>query len=77
MLSSADEDDHVDDERDISKTQQGDGFDLFEEEGDGSHSSASGSHQHNGDSGDTHCGPGQDLLLDEQFIGHSLQRVPC
>lgn len=72
VLSGADEDDHMDDERDVSRTQQGDGFDLFEEEGEGSHSGANGSHRQNSDSGDSHCGPGQNLLLDELFIGYFL-----
>lgn len=76
MLSGADEDDHMDDERDVNRTQQGDGFDLFEEEGNGSHSGTNGSHRQNGDSGDTHCGLGQNLLLDELFIGYILQRCP-
>lgn len=76
VLSGADEDDHMDDERDVNRTQQGDGFDLFEEEGNGSHSGTNGSHRQNGDSGDTHCGLGQNLLLDELFIGHILQRWP-
>lgn len=67
MLSGADEDDHMDDEWDVGRTQQGDGFDLFEEEGEGSHGRANGSHRQNGDSGDAHCGPGQNLLLDELF----------
>lgn len=72
MLSGVDEDDHVDDEWDVSRTQQGDRFDLFEEEGDGSHSSSNGSHRQNGESGDAHCGPGQNLQLDDLFVGYIL-----
>lgn len=62
----------MDDERDVSRTQQGDGFDMFEEEGDGSHRGASGSHRQNSDSGDAHCGPGQNLQLSELIIGYIL-----
>lgn len=72
MLSGVDEEEHVDDEWDVSRTQQGDGFDLFEQEGDGPHSGANGSHRQNGESGDAHCGPGQNLQLDELLIGYVL-----
>lgn len=57
----------MDDDRDVTRTQQGDDIDLFEED-NGSHSGANGSRRQTGDSGDASCGPGQsNRLLDLKF----------
>lgn len=54
-----DEDDHVDDDWDVTRTQQGDDIDLFED-GEESHgSSTNGTHRQKGDNTDTSCGPGK------------------
>lgn len=56
----------MDDDRDVTRTQQGDDIDLFEED-NGSHSGANGSHRQSGDSGDASCGPGQSNGLKLKF----------
>ena len=53
-----DEDEHVDDDLDVTRTQQGDDIDLFED-GEESHSSTSQNHRHKGDNTDAACGPGK------------------
>lgn len=58
-----DEDDHMDDDLDVTRTQQGDDIDLFDE-GNESHSSTDGSHRQKGDSSDASCGPGNQGSLD-------------
>lgn len=58
-----DEDDHMEDDWDVTRTQQGDDINLFDDD-DESHSSANGSHRQKGDNSDTTSGPGKvdDLL---------------
>ncbi|CAN9511502.1 unnamed protein product [Ophioblennius macclurei] len=61
-LSSADEDDHADDDWETTRTQQEDEFDLFdvdEELG----SSSNGTQKQKGDASDNSCGPGAKSLL--------------
>ncbi|GAA6218256.1 serine-protein kinase ATM [Lates japonicus] len=63
-----DEDDHVDDDWDVTRTQQGDDIDLFED-GEESHSSSTnGTHRQKGDNTDTSCGPGAKSLLAEDHL---------
>lgn len=57
MPGSMDEEHPFEDEEGSGATEQ---LDLFEAEGDGSHSR------------DTHCGPGQNLQLNELFTGYVL-----
>lgn len=52
-----DEDDHMEEDWDVTRTQQGDDIDLFDD-GDESHSGANGSHRQMGDNSDTTSGPG-------------------
>lgn len=53
-----DEDDHMDDDGDVTRTQQGDDLDLFDE-GKELHGSTNGSHRQKGDNSDASCGPGK------------------
>lgn len=53
-----DDHDHMDDDCDMTRTQQGDDIDLFDE-GKESHSSANGSHRQKRDNSDTTSGPGK------------------
>lgn len=53
-----DEDDHMDDDWDVTRTQQGDDIDLFDD-GEESHSNTNGNHRQKGDNSDTSCGPGK------------------
>ncbi|XP_019950752.2 serine-protein kinase ATM [Paralichthys olivaceus] len=62
-----DEDDHMDDDLEMTRTQQGDNIDLFED-GEESHSSTDGTHRQKGDSTDASCGPGAKSLLAEDHL---------
>ncbi|XP_031716383.1 serine-protein kinase ATM isoform X1 [Anarrhichthys ocellatus] len=62
-----DEDDHMDDDLDVTRTQQGDDIDLFDE-GDESHSSTDGSHRQKGDNSEASCGPGAKSLLADDHL---------
>ncbi|KAG7478644.1 serine-protein kinase ATM [Solea senegalensis] len=64
---SLDEEDHRDDDFDMTRTQQGDDIDLFED-GEESHSSNDGTHRHKGDNTDASCGPGAKCLLAEDYL---------
>lgn len=57
-----DEDDHMDDDWDVTRTQQGDDIDLFED-GEESHSSTNGNQRQTGENNDAACGPGKDEFL--------------
>lgn len=58
-VSVVDEDNHMDDDWDMSRTHQGDDIDLFDD-GEESHSSANGTQRQKGDNGDAPCAPGKD-----------------
>ncbi|KAE8295481.1 Serine-protein kinase ATM [Larimichthys crocea] len=65
---AVDEDDHMDDDWDVTRNQQGDDIDLFDD-GEGSHSSTNGSHRQKGDNSDSSCGPGaKSLLADDHLV---------
>ncbi|XP_054470748.1 LOW QUALITY PROTEIN: serine-protein kinase ATM [Anoplopoma fimbria] len=67
-VSVADEDDHMEDDCDVTRTQQGDVIDLFDE-GEESHSSSNGgSHRQKGDNSEASCGPGAKSLLAEDHL---------
>ncbi|KAF1393857.1 hypothetical protein PFLUV_G00020400 [Perca fluviatilis] len=66
-VSVVDEDDHMDDDWDVTRTQQGDDIDLFDE-GEESHSSTNGTHRQKGDNSDTSCGPGARSLLADDYL---------
>ncbi|KAK2847025.1 hypothetical protein Q5P01_010024 [Channa striata] len=66
-IHSVDEDDHMDDDCDTTRTQQRDDIDLFED-GEESHSSTSGTQRPIGDSSETFCGPGAKSLLAEDHL---------
>ncbi|XP_042342685.1 serine-protein kinase ATM [Plectropomus leopardus] len=67
-----DEDDHMDDDCDVTRTQQGDGIDLFEE-GEESHSGSNGTNRQKGDTSDASCGPGaKSLLAGDHLAQHDL-----
>ncbi|XP_070761541.1 serine-protein kinase ATM isoform X3 [Enoplosus armatus] len=68
-VSVVDEDDHMDDDWDMSRTQQGDDIDLFDE-GEESSSSTSRSHRQKGDNSDASCGPGAKSLLADDHLAH-------
>ncbi|XP_034724062.1 serine-protein kinase ATM [Etheostoma cragini] len=71
-VSVVDEDDHMDDDLDVTRTQQGDDIDLFDE-GEESHSSTNGTCRQTGDNSDTSCGPGaRSLLADDYLAQHDL-----
>lgn len=57
-VGAVDEDDHLDDDRDVTRTQQGDDIDLFEDDEE-AHSSTNGTHRQKGDNTDASCGPGK------------------
>ncbi|KAF3847994.1 hypothetical protein F7725_021022 [Dissostichus mawsoni] len=65
-VSVVDEDDHMEEDWDVTRTQQGDDIDLFEE-GDESHSS-NGTHRQQGDGSEGSCGPGAKSLLAEDHL---------
>lgn len=59
-VTVVDEDDHMDDDLEVTRTQQGDGSDLFDEDIESSSSSSSnGHHRKQGDNSDASCGPGE------------------
>nr|XP_046246217.1 serine-protein kinase ATM isoform X2 [Scatophagus argus] len=67
-----DEDDHMDHDWDVTRTQQGDNIDLFDEDNE-THSSNSGSLRQKGDNSDTSCGPGaKSLLADDHLAQQDL-----
>ncbi|XP_068564532.1 serine-protein kinase ATM [Cebidichthys violaceus] len=66
-VSVVDEDDHMDDDMDVTRTQQGDNIDLFDE-GEESHSSTDGSHRQKGDNSEASCGPGAKSLLADDHL---------
>ncbi|KAM4628418.1 serine-protein kinase ATM [Polymixia lowei] len=75
--NTADEDDHMDDDRDVTRTQQGDDIDLLDDD-DVPHSSANGSHRQNGDNTDASCGPGAKSMLGEEHLAHQdLALLAC
>lgn len=61
-----DEDDHVEDDWDVTRTQQGDNIDLFDE-GPESHSSTNGSRRQKGDNSDASCGPGKFFISFDKY----------
>uniref|UniRef100_A0A7N8YQ22 non-specific serine/threonine protein kinase n=1 Tax=Mastacembelus armatus TaxID=205130 RepID=A0A7N8YQ22_9TELE len=65
--SVVDNDDHMDDDWEISRTQQGDDIDLFED-GEESHGSTNGTQRQKGDNMDASCGPGAKSLLTEDLL---------
>ncbi|XP_033952949.1 serine-protein kinase ATM [Pseudochaenichthys georgianus] len=65
-VSVVDEDDHMEEDWDVSRTQQGDDIDLFEE-GDES-TSSNGTHRPQGDGSEGSCGPGAKSLLAEEHL---------
>ncbi|XP_044057149.1 serine-protein kinase ATM isoform X1 [Siniperca chuatsi] len=68
-VSVVDEDDHMDDDWDMSRTQQGDNIDLFDD-GEESHCSTNGTQRQKGDNSDTSCGPGAKSLLADDHLAH-------
>ncbi|KAM7399540.1 hypothetical protein PAMP_018806 [Pampus punctatissimus] len=67
-----DEDDHTDDDCDVTRTQQGDDIDLFDD-GEEPHSSTNGNHRQKGDNTDALCGPGaKSLLADDHLAQQDL-----
>ncbi|XP_029027107.1 serine-protein kinase ATM isoform X2 [Betta splendens] len=66
-VQSVDEDDHIDDDLDLTRTQQANDIDLFEDEEE-PNSSNSGTQRHLGDNTDTACGPGAKCLLAEDQL---------
>ncbi|XP_068173804.1 serine-protein kinase ATM isoform X3 [Antennarius striatus] len=62
-VCAVDEDDHMDEAWDMSKAQQGDDIDLFDEGHESHSSSSNGSHRQKGDNTDASCGPGAKSLL--------------
>ncbi|XP_039987125.1 serine-protein kinase ATM [Xiphias gladius] len=62
-----DEDEHVDDDWDVTRTQEEDDIDLFED-GEESHSSTNGTHGQKGENTDAACGPGAKSLLAEDHL---------
>lgn len=58
-VQSVDEDDRMDDDWEVTRTQQGDDIDLFED-GEESHSSTNGTHRQLGENIDIFCGPGKE-----------------
>ncbi|XP_067450490.1 serine-protein kinase ATM isoform X1 [Thunnus thynnus] len=68
-VSVVDEDDHTDDDWDMTRTQQGDDIDLFDDDEE-SHSSTNGNHRQKGDNTDTSCGPGAKSLLADDHLAH-------
>nr|XP_040032849.1 serine-protein kinase ATM [Gasterosteus aculeatus aculeatus] len=64
-VSFVDEDDHMDDDLDVTRTQQGDDIDLFDE---GETSNGDGSHRAKGDNSEASCGPGAKSLLADEHL---------
>ncbi|XP_010789117.1 serine-protein kinase ATM [Notothenia coriiceps] len=65
-VSVLDEDDHMEEDWDVTRTQQGDDIDLFEE-GDES-TSSNGTHRQQGEGSEGSCGPGAKSLLAEDHL---------
>ncbi|XP_028274525.1 serine-protein kinase ATM isoform X2 [Parambassis ranga] len=71
-VNTVDEDEHMDDEWEVTKTQQGDDVDLFDDEEE-PHSSTNGTHRQNRANTDTSSGPGaKSLLADSQLAPQDL-----
>ncbi|XP_047449742.1 serine-protein kinase ATM isoform X2 [Mugil cephalus] len=71
-VMAVDEDDPMDDDFEVTRTHQGDDFDLFED-GEESHSGTSGAHRQNGANSDTTYRPGaKSLLADDHLVGQDL-----
>ncbi|XP_030248293.1 serine-protein kinase ATM isoform X3 [Sparus aurata] len=67
-VTVVDEDDHMDDDLEVTRTQQGDGSDLFDEDIESSSSSSNGHHRKQGDNSDASCGPGAKSLLADDHL---------
>ncbi|CAJ1065758.1 serine-protein kinase ATM [Xyrichtys novacula] len=68
-VSVVEEDSHLDADWEETRTQQGDGIDLFEDSEE-SHSSASGTQRQRGDNSDNTCRPGARSLLADDHLAH-------
>ncbi|KAM3874841.1 serine-protein kinase ATM [Diretmus argenteus] len=68
-VSAVDDDEHMDDDCDMTRTQQGGDIDLMDE-CDEPHSSTNGAHRQTGDNTDASCGPGAKSLLAEEYLSH-------
>ncbi|KAI3354414.1 hypothetical protein L3Q82_018938 [Scortum barcoo] len=68
-VSVVDEDNHMDDDWDVTRTQHRDDIDLFDD-GEESHSSANGTHRQTADNNDSSCGPGAKSLLADDHLAH-------
>ncbi|KAM9318497.1 serine-protein kinase ATM [Pholidichthys leucotaenia] len=66
-VSAADEDEHMGDDWEMSRTQQGDDMNLFDD-AEEPHSSTSATQRPKGDNNDTSCGPGAKSLLAEECL---------
>ncbi|KAM9358741.1 serine-protein kinase ATM [Symphorus nematophorus] len=72
VTAVVDEDDHMDDDWDVTRTQQGDDLDLFDD-GEESHSGSNGHNRQKGDNSDASCGPGaKSLLADDHLAQQDL-----
>lgn len=69
-----DEDDHMDDDLEVTRTQQGDDFDLFEDDEE-SHSSTNGTQRQLADNTDTFCGPGREKLFSDLLNWCSIKNA--
>ncbi|KAK5868357.1 hypothetical protein PBY51_009383 [Eleginops maclovinus] len=67
-VNVVDEDDHMEEDWDVTRTEQGDDIDLFEEGGESHSSSSNGTHRQQGDSSEGSCGPGAKSLLAEDHL---------
>ncbi|XP_034556513.1 serine-protein kinase ATM [Notolabrus celidotus] len=68
-VSVVEEDDYLDADMDVTRTQQGDDIDLFEDDEE-PHSSANGTQRQTGDNNDNPCGPGAKSLLADDHLAH-------
>ncbi|XP_030008171.1 serine-protein kinase ATM isoform X2 [Sphaeramia orbicularis] len=68
-VSVVDEDEHMDDDWDVTKTQQGGGIDLFDD-GEEPHSSTNGTNGQKRDNNDTSGGPGAKCPLAEDHLAN-------
>ncbi|XP_059186754.1 serine-protein kinase ATM [Centropristis striata] len=67
-VSVVDDDDHMDDDwGDVTRTQQGEDMDLFDD-GEEPHSSTNGTRRQKGENGDAACGPGAKSLLADDHL---------
>ncbi|XP_037632338.1 serine-protein kinase ATM isoform X2 [Sebastes umbrosus] len=72
-VSVVNEDDHMDDDLDVTRNQQGDDIDLFDEGEESTSSSTNGNHRQKGDNSDASCGPGaKSLLADDHLAQQDL-----